>query len=459
MAPPPEDPNAVAGSGGVVLGEARTNHEGRKALLLVRGSEDTHELEELARTMGISIVETVDQSGMSDPRTYLGSGRLQDIADERASVISGHPWEGVDLVIIHTNATPRQLVGISEVLNVEIWDRVRLLLALFTAHASSVEARTQVRIAQLQSDRTVLREVVQRQTTGERAGFGGGGVTALQAVLANLSRELTNLRRRQRKHLNAQREHRRQRTRSGAMTVGFVGYTNAGKSSLFQRLSGKPVLVQDQLFSTLETTVGRMEKSPRILLADTIGFIDNIPNATLSAFKATIAEAINADLTLVLLDASDSLLEVQRKLETTQREVMERQHEDGEPFDERPTPTVVLTKLDLVDDDQLHSAIRAVEAAGFDSPLALSTHTGEGVEALQELIRKRLFGEPSQLIIQPPNEYQTDASERIVADVYDHGMVDQNDLSDEGTVRMVVWLTRTSQAQLTARWKSRIDIK
>ena len=371
----------------------------------------------------------------------------------------GHPWEGVDLVIIHTNATPRQLVGISEVLNVEIWDRVRLLLALFTAHASSVEARTQVRIAQLQSDRTVLREVVQRQTTGERAGFGGGGVTALQAVLANLSRELTNLRRRQRKHLNAQREHRRQRTRSGAMTVGFVGYTNAGKSSLFQRLSGKPVLVQDQLFSTLETTVGRMEKSPRILLADTIGFIDNIPNATLSAFKATIAEAINADLTLVLLDASDSLLEVQRKLETTQREVMERQHEVGEPFDERPTPTVVLTKLDLVDDDQLHSAIRAVEAAGFDSPLALSTHTGEGVEALQELIRKRLFGEPSQLIIQPPNEYQTDASERIVADVYDHGMVDQNDLSDEGTVRMVVWLTRTSQAQLTARWKSRIDIK
>jgi 50S ribosomal subunit-associated GTPase HflX len=138
---------------------------------------------------------------------------------------------------------------------------------------------------------------------------------------------------------------------------------------------------------------------------------------------------------------------------------MERQHEDGEPLDERPSPTVVLTKLDLVEDDQLQSAIRAVEAAGFDTPLALSTHTGEGVEALQELIRKRLFGEPSQLIIQPPNKHQMDASERIIADVYDHGMVDQNEISDEGTVHMVVWLTRTSQAQLTARWKSRIDIK
>ena len=82
--------------------------------------------------------------------------------------------EGVDLAIVHINATPRQLVGVSQALGVEVWDRVRLLLALFTAHASSVEARTQVRIAQLQSDRTILRELAQQQTTGERAGYGGG---------------------------------------------------------------------------------------------------------------------------------------------------------------------------------------------------------------------------------------------------------------------------------------------
>ena len=276
MAQPPQDPYAVAGSGGVVLGEARTNHEGRRAVLLQRGQGDTSELQALAETMGITIVETVVQAGEEDPRTYFGKGRLLDIADEFQSIVPGHPWEGVDLVMLHTNATARQLVGVSGEIGLEIWDRVRLLLSLFTAHASSVEARTQVRIARLQSDRTVLRELANQQTTGERAGYGGGGVTALQGVLANLNRELTNLRRRQRKHANAQREHRRQRVRSGAMTVGFVGYTNAGKSSLFQRLSGKSVLVEDQLFSTLETTVGRMEKSPRILLVDTIGFIDNI---------------------------------------------------------------------------------------------------------------------------------------------------------------------------------------
>ena len=459
MARRSEDPFVVAGSGGVVLGEARTNHQGRRALLLVRGVEDTTELRALAHTMGISIVETVLQTGHIDPRTYFGKGRLEDIADERGSTLPGHPWEGVDLAIVHTNATPRQLVGVSQALGVEVWDRVRLLLALFTAHASSVEARTQVRIAQLQSDRTILRELAQQQTTGERAGYGGGGITALQGVIANLNRELTNLRRRQKKHANAQREHRRQRVRSGAMTVGFVGYTNAGKSSLFQHLSGKSVLVEDQLFSTLETTVGRMEKSPRILLADTIGFIDNIPNATLTAFKATIAEAIDADLTLVLLDTSDSLDEIRRKLDTTRREVLERQENEPDLLEDTNQPHVVLTKIDKVSPDKRKAVAALVGEEGFPAPVAVSSHTGEGVDALQLFIREQLFGASVSVSVFPPTSTNSDASERIVSEVYDRGMVDHDRRETDGTTRLDVWMTQACQAQLKARWADRIDIK
>ena len=459
MAQPPEDPFVIAGSGGVVLGEARTNHEGRRALLLVRGAEDTSELRSLAETMGITIVETVLQSGQVDPRTYFGKGRLEDIADERSSTLSGHPWQGVDLAIIHTNATPRQLVGVSQSLGIEVWDRVRLLLALFTAHASSVEARTQVRIAQLQSDRTILRELAQQQTTGERAGYGGGGITALQGVLTNLGRELTNLRRRQKKHANAQREHRRQRTRSGAMTVGFVGYTNAGKSSLFQHLSGKPVLVEDQLFSTLETTVGRMEKSPRILLADTIGFIDNIPNATLSAFKSTIAEAIDADLTLILLDTSDSLSEMERKLETTRREVLERREQEPNPLEELRPPHVILTKIDKVSSSQQKRAADLVVGHGFPPPVAISSMTGEGVEHLQHFIREQLFDHPITVEIHPPTPLSADASERIASELYDLGMVESDMRNEDGVFTLVVWMASASQAQFVARWNQRIDIK
>ena len=468
MAQPPDDPFVVAGSGGVVLGEARTNHEGRHALLLVRGEEDTSEFEALVATMGISVVEKIEQKGNTDPRSYFGKGRLQDVADERKSAIKEHPWAKVDLVLIHTNATPRQLVNISQTIGLELWDRVRLLLSLFTSHASSVEARTQVRIAQLQSDRTVLRELMHQQTTGERAGYGGGGVTALQNVLANVGRELANLRRRQVRQTNAQREHRRQRVRSGAVTVGLIGYTNAGKSSLFRLLSGKKVLVEDQLFSTLETTVGRMEDSPRVLLADTIGFIDNIPNATLSAFKATLAEALEADLTLVLADASDSPLELERKLLTTRREVFERLYDepidDEFPWNDAMDPyhksmQVVLTKIDQADEHMLDEAHATVAGLGFPPALGISAHSGDGIEALKRVILQHLFGSPSMVHVHPSEDSDGDAVERIVSDIYDQGMVTSNERDPNGTVSLTVWLTHAALEKLKARWNERIEVK
>ena len=210
MAKGSEEFPVLAGTGGVALGEARTNHEGRKAILLVRGDEDTREFTTLVATMGITIVETLYQAGHIDPRGFFGKGRLQDFADELTSRnVPTHPWREVDLVLMHTNASARQLVGVSDAVGIEVWDRVRLLLSLFTSHASSLEARTQVRIAQMQSDRTVLRELANQTTTGERAGYGGAGSTALQAIIDNMNRELSHLRKRQKKHAMAQSERRK----------------------------------------------------------------------------------------------------------------------------------------------------------------------------------------------------------------------------------------------------------
>jgi GTP-binding protein HflX len=313
-----------------------------------------------------------------------------------------------------------------------------------------------------------LRELMHQQTTGERAGYGGGGVTALQNVLANVGRELANLRRRQIRQTNAQREHRRQRVRSGAVTVGLIGYTNAGKSSLFRLLSGKKVLVEDQLFSTLETTVGRMEDSPRVLLADTIGFIDNIPNATLSAFKATLAEALEADLTLVLADASDSPLELERKLLTTRREVFERLY--GEPVDDEfpwndamdpyhHSMQVVLTKIDQADEHMLDEAHATVAGLGFPPALGISAHSGVGIDTLKGAILRHLFGSPSTVHVHPSMDNAGDAVERIVSDIYDQGMVTSNERDPNGTVSLTVWLTHAALEKLKARWNERIEVK
>lgn len=451
----------LAGAGGVALGEARTNHEGRKALLLVRGEEDTAEFRGLVSTMGIEIIEVLKQPGPIDPRGYFGKGRLQDLGDELKTRSQNHPWFGVDLVLIHTNTTPRQIVTVSDMVQIEVWDRVRLLLSLFTSHASSLEARTQVRIARLLSDRTVLRELANQTTSGERAGFGGGGVTALQAILANLNRELASLRKRQRKHANAQAERRKQRTRSGAMTVGIAGYTNAGKSSLFLKLSGKDVLVEDKLFSTLETTVGRMAASPRVLLADTIGFIDQIPNSTLDAFRATLAEALECDLLILLVDSSDEMLEIRRKLSTSRDEIFSRYLTNEEDISNdvlsEKAILVVLSKIEMVGRLELQDRIDLIQEFGFNAPIAISALEDIGLDKLQEEILLRLFGPQIELTLHPSLDQR--AIEGYVSDVYDCGLVTSKVNNSDGSISIRVWIQSQSLSKLIANSNGRIEVK
>ena len=160
MAQQEPDFNVLAGAGGVALGEARTNHEGRQALLLVRGDEDTTEYESLVRTMGITIVETVLQPGQPDVKGYFGRGRLQDVADELRLRVAGHPWREIDLVLIHTNATPRQLVAVSDELMLRFGTEFVYYLLIYRP-CQFIEARTQT-YCSLTTDRTVLRELLIR---------------------------------------------------------------------------------------------------------------------------------------------------------------------------------------------------------------------------------------------------------------------------------------------------------
>ena len=182
----------VAGSGGVLTEELRTSHSGRKALMLTRQGNPSEFLS-LAETMDIDAVEIISQKGRSNPRLHFGRGRLEAIRDELRMAPESHPWSGIDLILVNANLTPRQLVNLTDLLQCETWDRVRLLLELFTQHASSVEARNQVRIARLNADRNILRELVNRETTGERLGFGAGGRTGWNIALSALSRELKTL--------------------------------------------------------------------------------------------------------------------------------------------------------------------------------------------------------------------------------------------------------------------------
>ena len=179
----------------------------------------------------------------------------------------------------------------------------------------------------------------------------------------------------------------------------------------------------------------------------------------MTAFKATIAEAIDADLTLVLLDTSDSLDEIRRKLDTTRREVLERQENEPDLLEDTNQPHVVLTKIDKVSPDKRKAVAALVGEEGFPAPVAVSSHTGEGVDALQLFIREQLFGASVSITVFPPTSASPDASERIVSEVYDRGMVDDDHRETDGSTQLEVWMTQACQAQLKARWADRIDIK
>lgn len=444
-AEPVPDVPLLAGSGGLLSDDTTLSHANRKAVLLTRDA-DTAEFEALAATLGIEVVEVLRQSGSPDPRTHMGRGRLEGVGDELASRLGDHPWAGVDLVLVHATLLPRQLVNIHDVLTVEVWDRVRLLLELFTKHAASVEARTQVRIARLAADRLVLRELVRRVTTGERLGYGAGGRHGWRGVLETVNREVTSLRRRQRRHASARKERRRQRARSGALTIGLAGYTNAGKSSLFAALSGKQVLVEDRLFSTLETTVGRMQASPRLLLVDTIGFIEQLPSDLLDAFSATLMESLECDLLLLLADASDLPAEIRRRLKTCQRELAERMD-----IDERPAYLVVLTKVDLIGDDARARARESVLDLGMPDPLLASTVTGEGLDELRQAILNQLHGSPRRLRLHPPTEEGDVTLAALIAELYERGLpVEHPGQENDGVeaVELECWIDAASLGRM-----------
>ena len=270
--------------------------------------------------------------------------------------------------------------------------------------------------------------------------------------MSAVGHEIAKLRRKLKKMDNSLSERRRQRAKSGALTVGLAGYTNVGKSSLFSALSGKPVLIKNQLFSSLETTVGRMANQPRILMVDTIGFIDNVPAELLDSFSATLQESLSCDMLLLLVDASDDSDEIRRKLATSRRELFGRINDEN-----NPETLVVLTKIDLCSAEQI---IEAEEIVHFYSPfesLSVSSATGQGIDELRSGIMTILHGSPIDISIFPPqNEGEIELIE-LVSRVYREALVIEVEENSEYT-KISGWMGKANISRLTKDHPIQIQI-
>jgi GTP-binding protein HflX len=359
-------------------------------LSLRSGQEDLLELKELAKSAGTDPVYVVTGSRKSpDPKYFVGKGKLEELKD----VIETY---AADIVLFNHPLSPSQERNLEGALGVRVVDRNGLILDIFAQRAQTFEGKLQVELAQLQHLSTRLVRGwthLERQKGG--IGLRGPGETQLETDRRLLGLRIKQIQRRLEKVDKQRHQGRSKRKKAEIPSVSLVGYTNAGKSTLFNKLTGADIYVADQLFATLDPTLRncQLPNSTEIVLADTVGFIRHLPHELVAAFKSTLQEASEADLLLHVIDANaedrdETIDQVNQVLEDIEADEI-RQLE-------------IFNKIDLlgeispkIDRDDTGNPIR----------VWLSAETGEGVEllyqALAEIfsntkVKRRCYLQPDQ---------------------------------------------------------------
>jgi GTP-binding protein HflX len=353
----------------------RTRRAVQRAYCIAAGPDEPEltELHELLRTAGAAVVGDMTQRRpQPDPDRYFGKGKLTEL--KRAIKESD-----ANLVCCDDELLPRQERNLEEAVGVPVVDRTALILDIFADHASSSEGKLQVELAQLEYNLARMRGLwTHLERLGAGIGTRGPGESQIETD-RRLARDRISALRRRLEHTKGTRAvMRRERERAEMPTIALAGYTNAGKSTLLNALTGSDVSVRDRLFNTLDPATRSFEISGRsFLLTDTVGFIRKLPHQLVDAFAATLEEALEADLILHVADAAageDELHDALGAVDDVLAEI---------DAAERPR-LLVLNKVDLLDDDQR----RALE---FRHPGAvqLSAETGLGLETLTETIEAR----------------------------------------------------------------------
>src|SRR6202790_2365111 len=335
------------------------------------------ELAALAETAGSEVLEgMVQRRSKPDPSTYIGSGKAQEL---REVVLA----TGADTVICDGELSPAQLNALEKAVKVKVVDRTALILDIFAQHATSREGKAQVALAQMEYMLPRLRgwgESMSRQAGGRAGGSGGGvglrgpGETKIETDRRRIRERMSKLRRDIKAMKQVRDTQRSRRLASDASSIAIVGYTNAGKSSLLNALTGAGVLVENALFATLEPTTrrGQFDDGRPFVLTDTVGFVRHLPTQLVEAFRSTLEEVVDADLLVHVVDGADvNPLAQINAVRQVIRDVV-GDHE-GKPAPE----LVVVNKIDAAGDLMLAKLRHALPGAVF-----VSAHTGDGIDAL-----------------------------------------------------------------------------
>ncbi|ESW68552.1 GTP-binding protein HflX [Mesorhizobium sp. LSHC422A00] len=422
-----------------VLTRHQRNDDETNRPRLTRSADARHdEAVGLARAINLDLIHTAVVT-VNDPRpaTLLGSGKVAEFAE---IVKEGH----AEVVIVDHPLTPVQQRNLEKEMNAKVLDRTGLILEIFGERARTKEGTLQVELAHLnyQKGRLVRSWThLERQRGG--AGFlGGPGETQIESDRRQLQEKIIKLKHELETVRRTRDLHRAKRKKVPFPVVAIVGYTNAGKSTLFNRLTGADVLAEDMLFATLDPTLRRVRlpHGTPIILSDTVGFISDLPTHLVAAFRATLEEVVEADLVIHLRDISDPDT-------AAQAEDVERILADlGVDAGDAKRVIEVWNKVDLLDDGNRERLLADGTDANKAPPIAISAVTGEGIDALKALIETRMSGELEELTvtIEPPQF-------GLVDWLYRNGDVVSRVDNEDGSATIALKATHTARQEIESR--------
>jgi GTP-binding protein HflX len=398
------------------------NPEKKAALVWITRDKDlVPEMLGLCSSAGYDInVEIGQGKKIPDPRFYMGPGKIKEIGSLE-----------IDHIITVSDLTPSQLFNISSVTGKIVADRTRVILDLFKKRANSPEARMQVEIADLRYQLPVLREYIHQGKMSERPGFMAGGEYKIDYYYDMIKKRITQLRRKVEGERRRRGRKRALRRRRGAHLVSIAGYTNAGKSTLLNKIidtdrEDKTTEVGGAMFTTISTTTRKMKGDRGCLVSDTVGFIRDLPPWLVEGFMSTLEEIFEADIVVLVIDVSESLDLVERKFNDS-LSILQNGGTEGKII-------IVMNKIDLVDEEivDIENVIRKMIPDGFDTRISnivpISAEEDYGITELVQNIHE-LLPPLVDVVFELPIEKRSTA---MIVRMRSHAFRFDEDYYDEG---------------------------